>query len=52
MVSGSGHVSKEIADTEIIAAWAETLRKWYSNPDTRPKQVSIAMSRLVQSPPI
>jgi hypothetical protein len=39
MVSGSGHVTKDITDEELLKDWDETLRKWHANLSHRPKQV-------------
>ncbi|KAF6038390.1 RABGAP1 [Bugula neritina] len=39
MVSGSGHVSKEITDADLLGQWAETLKKWHAHLSHRPKQV-------------
>lgn len=39
IVSGSGAVSKDIADDELLAQWYETLRKWNQNFAQRPKQI-------------
>ena len=40
MVSGTGTVSKEITEPELIHEWGELLKKWHSNLATRPKQVT------------
>ena len=39
MVSGTGHVSKDIDDKDLLDAWADTLKKWHANLAQRPKQV-------------
>jgi len=38
-MSGSGAVSKEITDENILEAWRDVLKKWHANLAQRPKQV-------------
>jgi len=38
-MSGSGAVSKEITDENILEAWRDVLKKWHANLTQRPKQV-------------
>ncbi|GFS14750.1 rab GTPase-activating protein 1 [Elysia marginata] len=40
LLSGSGVVSKEVTDEELLATWAEVLTRWHANLATRPKQVT------------
>ncbi|XP_013410122.1 rab GTPase-activating protein 1-like isoform X2 [Lingula anatina] len=39
IMSGSGSVSKEITDEELLKAWGDTLKVWHQNLALRPKQV-------------
>ncbi|XP_021380300.1 rab GTPase-activating protein 1-like isoform X4 [Mizuhopecten yessoensis] len=39
LLSGSGVVSKEVTDENLLDAWHETLTKWHQNLAQRPKQV-------------
>ena len=39
LLSGSGMVSKEITDENLLEAWHEVLKKWHQNLSQRPKQV-------------
>ncbi|XP_067941177.1 rab GTPase-activating protein 1-like [Watersipora subatra] len=45
MVSGSGHVTKDITDEELVKDWDETLKKWNANLATRPKLVPALCKR-------
>ncbi|XP_025111685.1 rab GTPase-activating protein 1-like isoform X2 [Pomacea canaliculata] len=40
LLSGSGIVSKEVKDGNLLEAWAEVLTRWHSNLSSRPKQVT------------
>ncbi|XP_052788930.1 rab GTPase-activating protein 1-like isoform X2 [Mya arenaria] len=40
LLSGSGVVSKEITDENLLEAWREVLKKWQQNLTQKPKQVS------------
>lgn len=40
LLSGSGVVSKEVTDEELLATWAEVLTRWHANLASRPKQVT------------
>ena len=40
LLSGSGNVSKEVKDCNLLEAWAEVLTRWHSNLAVRPKQVT------------
>ena len=40
LLSGSGSVSKEVKDCNLLEAWAEVLTRWHSNLAVRPKQVT------------
>lgn len=40
LLSGSGVVSKEITDEDLLNAWHEVLKKWHQNLAQKPKQVS------------
>lgn len=40
LLSGSGIVSKEVKDGNLLEAWAEVLTRWHSNLSVRPKQVT------------
>lgn len=39
LLSGSGVVSKEVTDDNLLEAWHEVLVKWHQNLSQRPKQV-------------
>ena len=39
LLSGSGMVSKEITDENLLEAWHDVLKKWHQNLSQRPKQV-------------
>ncbi|ESO96116.1 hypothetical protein LOTGIDRAFT_116192 [Lottia gigantea] len=39
LLSGSGVVSKEITDENLLDAWHDVLTKWHQNLSQRPKQV-------------
>lgn len=39
MLSGSGKVSKEITDENILDAWKDVLKRWHQNLTQKPKQV-------------
>ncbi|KAL3872041.1 hypothetical protein ACJMK2_040008 [Sinanodonta woodiana] len=39
LLSGSGVVSKEITDENLLDAWRDVLKKWHQNLAQRPKQV-------------
>lgn len=39
LLSGSGVVSKEVTDENLLEAWHEVLVKWHQNLSQRPKQV-------------
>lgn len=39
LLSGSGVVSKEITDENILEAWKDVLRRWHQNLSQKPKQV-------------
>ena len=38
-MSGSGVVSKEITDENLLEAWRDVLKKWHQNLAQKPKQV-------------
>uniref|UniRef100_A0A0L8GS16 Rab-GAP TBC domain-containing protein n=1 Tax=Octopus bimaculoides TaxID=37653 RepID=A0A0L8GS16_OCTBM len=40
LLSGSGAVSKDVTDENILEAWHDVLTKWHQNLSMRPKQVS------------
>ncbi|KAK7095541.1 rab GTPase-activating protein 1-like isoform X2 [Littorina saxatilis] len=40
LLSGSGNVSKEVKDCNLLEAWAEVLTRWHGNLALRPKQVT------------
>ncbi|KAL8585574.1 hypothetical protein ACOMHN_050333 [Nucella lapillus] len=40
LLSGSGNVSKEVKDCNLLEAWAEVLTRWHGNLAVRPKQVT------------
>jgi hypothetical protein len=40
LLSGSGNVSKEVKDCNLLEAWAEMLTRWHGNLAMRPKQVT------------
>ena len=40
LLSGSGIVSKEVTDENLLEAWHEALTKWHQNLKQRPKAVS------------
>lgn len=42
-MSGSGVVSKEVTDEQLLDSWRDALRKWQQNVKQRPKQVHYAM---------
>ena len=39
LLSGSGTVSKEVTDENLLEAWHEALTKWHQNLKQRPKPV-------------
>lgn len=39
LLSGSGWVSKEVTDDNLLESWHEALTKWHQNLKLRPKQV-------------
>ena len=39
LLSGSGVVSKEITDENILDAWRDVLKRWHQNLAQKPKQV-------------
>ena len=39
LMSGSGVVSKEITDENLLEAWRDVLKKWHQNLGQKPKQV-------------
>ena len=39
LLSGSGIVSKEITDENLLEAWKDVLKKWHQNLSQKPKQV-------------
>lgn len=39
ILSGSGAVSKEITDADLLISWRDVLIKWHQNLKVRPKQV-------------
>lgn len=39
LLSGSGVVSKEVTDDNLLEAWHEVLTKWHQTLSQRPKQV-------------
>ncbi|XP_041370237.1 rab GTPase-activating protein 1-like [Gigantopelta aegis] len=39
LLSGSGIVSKEVTDENLLEAWSDVLIKWHQNLTQRPKQV-------------
>ena len=39
LLSGSGTVSKEVTDDELLGKWHEVLVKWHVNLSERPRQV-------------
>ena len=39
LMSGSGVVSKEITDENLLEAWRDVLKKWHQNLSQKPKQV-------------
>ena len=40
LLSGSGVVSKEIMDENLLEAWKDVLKKWHANLTQKPKQVT------------
>jgi hypothetical protein len=40
LLSGSGVVSKEITDENILEAWKDVLKRWHQNLSQKPKQVN------------
>ena len=40
-MSGSGAVSKEVTDEQLLDNWRDVLRKWQQNVKQRPKQVHL-----------
>ncbi|XP_059143523.1 rab GTPase-activating protein 1-like isoform X2 [Physella acuta] len=40
LLSGSGIVSKEVTDENLLEAWAEVLSRWRKNLSSRPRQVT------------
>ncbi|KAK3719378.1 hypothetical protein RRG08_029534 [Elysia crispata] len=40
LLSGSGVVSKEVTDEDLLGTWAEVLTRWHANLSIRPKQVT------------
>ncbi|XP_052225511.1 rab GTPase-activating protein 1-like [Dreissena polymorpha] len=40
LLSGSGNVSKEITDENLLEAWRDVLKKWHQNLTQKPKQVT------------
>ncbi|XP_046330913.1 rab GTPase-activating protein 1-like isoform X2 [Haliotis cracherodii] len=40
LLSGSGVVSKEVTDENLLDAWHDVLTKWHANLTQRPKQVT------------
>ena len=40
MLSGSGVVSKDVLDENLLEAWADALSKWHANLGHRPKQIA------------
>ena len=38
-MSGSGMVSKEVTDEQLLDSWRDVLHKWQQNVKQRPKQV-------------
>ncbi|XP_076436762.1 rab GTPase-activating protein 1-like isoform X2 [Babylonia areolata] len=40
LLSGSGNVSKEVKDCNLLEAWAEVLTRWHANLAVKPKQVT------------
>ena len=39
LLSGSGVVSKEVTDENLLEAWSDLMVKWHQNLSQRPKQV-------------
>lgn len=50
MVSGTGTVSKEITEPELIQQWGDVLKKWHSDLQTRPKQVRVTILIVIYRP--
>ncbi len=40
MLSGSGIVSKEVEDENLLENWSEALTKWHTNLSHRPRQIT------------
>ncbi|XP_035824832.1 rab GTPase-activating protein 1 isoform X2 [Aplysia californica] len=47
LLSGSGVVSKEVTDENLLEAWAEVLTRWHQNLATRPRQVTGLVRKTV-----
>ena len=39
LLSGSGVVSKDVTDENLLDSWRDVLRRWHQNLRQRPKQV-------------
>ena len=44
-MSGSGMVSKEVTDEQLLDSWRDVLHKWQQNVKQRPKQVLLLGNR-------
>ena len=40
LLSGTGIVSKDVTDENLLESWAESLGKWHQNLKQRPRQVT------------
>ncbi|XP_055895788.1 rab GTPase-activating protein 1-like isoform X1 [Biomphalaria glabrata] len=47
LLSGSGIVSKEVTDENLLEAWAEVLARWRKNLSSRPRQVTQLVRKTI-----
>ncbi|CAL1530550.1 unnamed protein product [Lymnaea stagnalis] len=47
LLSGSGIVSKEVTDENLLEAWAEMLSRWRKNLSSRPRQVTQLVRKTI-----
>ena len=47
LLSGSGIVSKDVTDENLLEAWHEALMRWHQNLNQRPKQVQALVRKSI-----
>ena len=47
MLSGSGIVSKDVTDEQLLETWSEALTKWRANLKSKPKQISLLARKSI-----